>query len=62
MFRFIGEKGTLIMFICNHCPYVKAVIKLVNTTLELKHYGIVLQLCQMIQKNILKILEKYEKG
>ena len=18
-----GEKGTLIMFICNHCPYVK---------------------------------------
>ena len=22
-----GESGTLIMFICNHCPYVKAVIK-----------------------------------
>ena len=22
-----GEKGTLIMFICNHCPYVKAIIK-----------------------------------
>ena len=21
-----GKKGTLIMFICNHCPYVKAVI------------------------------------
>ena len=21
-----GERGTLIMFICNHCPYVKAVI------------------------------------
>ena len=21
-----GEKGTLVMFICNHCPYVKAVI------------------------------------
>ena len=21
-----GDKGTLIMFICNHCPYVKAVI------------------------------------
>jgi hypothetical protein len=20
-----GERGTLIMFICNHCPYVKAV-------------------------------------
>lgn len=26
-----GEKGTLIMFICNHCPYVKHVIhELVN--------------------------------
>jgi len=23
----MGENGTLIMFICNHCPYVKAVIK-----------------------------------
>ena len=23
----IGEKATLIMFICNHCPYVKAIIK-----------------------------------
>jgi|TARA_B100000700_G_scaffold232501_1_gene257447 peroxiredoxin len=22
-----GEKGTLIMFICNHCPYVKAIIE-----------------------------------
>ena len=23
----VGEKGILIIFICNHCPYVKAVIK-----------------------------------
>ena len=23
----MGENGTLVMFICNHCPYVKAVIK-----------------------------------
>ena len=22
-----GERGTLVMFICNHCPYVKAIIK-----------------------------------
>ena len=22
-----GKNGTLIMFICNHCPYEKAVIK-----------------------------------
>ena len=27
-----GEKGTLIMFICNHCPYVKHVN---NTIVEL---------------------------
>ena len=25
--HFKGKNGTLIMFICNHCPYVKAVIK-----------------------------------
>jgi len=24
-----GKNGTLIMFICNHCPYVKAVIKVI---------------------------------
>ena len=28
-----GKNGTLIMFICNHCPYVKAVIEdIVNDT------------------------------
>ena len=32
-----GSKGTLIMFICNHCPYVKAIIKdLVDDCNELK--------------------------
>ena len=36
-----GEKGTLIMFICNHCPYVKAVIKdLVEDCKNLKKFGI----------------------
>jgi peroxiredoxin len=25
-----GENGTLVMFICNHCPYVKAVIGRLN--------------------------------
>ena len=36
-----GEKGTLIMFICNHCPYVKAIIEdLVNDCNELKKLGI----------------------
>ena len=22
-----GKNGTLVMFICNHCPYVKAIIR-----------------------------------
>lgn len=36
-----GEKGTLIMFICNHCPYVKAIQdRLVQTTKELMEHGI----------------------
>ena len=37
----VGEKGTLIMFICNHCPYVKAVTKdIVDDCNELKKIGI----------------------
>ena len=36
-----GEKATLIMFICNHCPYVKAIIKdLILDCKELKKEGI----------------------
>ena len=36
-----GDKATLIMFICNHCPYVKAIIKdLANDCNELKKDGI----------------------
>ena len=36
-----GKNGTLIMFICNHCPYVKAVIKdLVEDCKDLKNEGI----------------------
>jgi len=37
----MGENGTLIMFICNHCPYVKAVIKdIVEDTKYLENLGI----------------------
>ena len=37
----MGEKGTLIMFICNHCPYVKAIAKEISETAEiLKNYNI----------------------
>ena len=36
-----GDKATLIMFICNHCPYVKAIIKdLATDCNELKKDGI----------------------
>ncbi len=36
-----GEKGLLVMFICNHCPYVKAVReRIVRDTRELMKYGI----------------------
>ena len=36
-----GENGTLIMFICNHCPYVKAVTKdIVEDCNDLQKIGI----------------------
>ena len=36
-----GKKATLIMFICNHCPYVKAIIKYLTKDCEdLKKEGI----------------------
>ena len=38
---FRGERGTLVMFICNHCPYVKAVIdRIVRDARELEELGI----------------------
>ena len=36
-----GKNGLLVMFICNHCPYVKSIReRIVRDTLELKRYGI----------------------
>jgi len=36
-----GENATLIMFICNHCPYVKAVIKdIINDVRSLESSGV----------------------
>ncbi|RMH18784.1 MAG: thioredoxin family protein [Gammaproteobacteria bacterium] len=36
-----GEKGLLVMFICNHCPYVKAILdRLIRDTTELATLGI----------------------
>jgi len=37
----LGEKGLLVFFICNHCPYVKAIRdRLVRDTRELQAMGI----------------------
>jgi peroxiredoxin len=36
-----GAKGTLVMFICNHCPYVQAVLDdIIRDVRELKKHGI----------------------
>ena len=36
-----GENGLLVMFICNHCPYVKAIRdRIVRDTAELMEYGV----------------------
>ena len=37
----LGEKGLLVMFICNHCPYVKAIRdRIIRDARELQGYGI----------------------
>jgi len=37
----MGEKGVLVMFICNHCPYVKSICeRLARDTRELRDFGI----------------------
>lgn len=36
-----GESGTLVMFICNHCPYVQSIIdRIVRDAKELQQIGI----------------------
>jgi len=36
-----GDKGLLLIFICNHCPYVKAILdRLVRDTRELRALGV----------------------
>ena len=39
-----GENGTLVMFICNHCPYVKSVI------------GRIVEDCKILQENAIGII------
>jgi len=36
-----GENGTLVMFICNHCPYVKSILdRIIRDVLELREHGV----------------------
>lgn len=36
-----GEKGTVVVFICNHCPYVKAIIdRLIRDAQDLRALGV----------------------
>ncbi len=36
-----GENGTLVIFMCNHCPYVKAILdRIVRDAAELKALGV----------------------
>ncbi len=36
-----GEKGTVVVFICNHCPYVKAITdRLVAAANDMKEFGV----------------------
>lgn len=36
-----GEHGTLVMFICNHCPYVQAILeRIIRDAWELAGYGV----------------------
>ncbi|MCY3768700.1 MAG: thioredoxin family protein [Gammaproteobacteria bacterium] len=36
-----GDKGLLVMFICNHCPYVKSILdRIIRDTGELEGFGI----------------------
>ncbi|AXC50391.1 thioredoxin family protein [Paracoccus suum] len=37
----VGPRGTLVMFICNHCPYVQAILdKIIRDARELEALGI----------------------
>ena len=36
-----GERGTLVMFICNHCPYVQAILeRIIRAARELQAHGV----------------------
>ena len=57
-----GKNGTLIMFICNHCPYVKAIIKdIVEDVIEVISKGAA-QSWQMENRYKTMIDDKFDFG
>ena len=34
----VGDKATLIMFICNHCPYVKSILEQLVVEVTSEHF------------------------
>ena len=55
-----GQKATLIMFICNHCPYVKAITKdIVEDCNELKKIGInSVAICSNDATNVQNVMQQ----
>ena len=55
-----GPNGLLVMFICNHCPYVKSIEnKISSETKRIQKIGLkVLLLCQMTKISMKKIVTK----
>ena len=63
-----GQNGLLVMFICNHCPYVKSVIhRIIRDTNELKGLGVkfdkqVQRMGNKISDKVLSLLKESEKS
>ena len=59
-----GPNGTLVMFICNHCPYVKSVIhRIVDDTTDINKANDMLQGYNLIEqdKNTTYSIVKFEQ-
>ena len=55
----VGKNGILIMFICNHCPYVKAVIKdIVKDSISLKKEGVTTLVAESNEKHYKNMLDR----
>ena len=63
-----GEKGTVVVFICNHCPYVKAVIdRMVSDARVLMSEGVgftadLLERCGELSRRLICEYEAFREG